>query len=246
MFNNKTVIKAFAAALILISGTATASLSVLEKAEQYRVKEGSALVKCDVELFKGDELIKTRKFHVYTNTDSRSLIVFKSPADAGQKVLMKGKSYWMFMPKSRRPIRITPMQKLLGEAALGDIATLSWSKQYKIVDQKTENKTINLTLEAKNSSASYQKIELKLNSEDYFPISAALYLRSGMLSKVAEFERGKRDGQDAVVKMLLIDNMKSNSKTVINYNDVKTVDIPNKFFNPQILVRSDLEKLLTD
>lgn len=39
MFNNKTVIKAFAAALILISGTATASLLVLEKAEQYRVKE---------------------------------------------------------------------------------------------------------------------------------------------------------------------------------------------------------------
>ena len=243
---NKSLVKVLITTFILISGTANANLLMLEKAEQYRVKEGSALIKCNVELYKNDELIKTRKFNVYTSGDNQSLIVFKSAADAGQKVLMKGKNYWMFMPKSRRPIRITPMQKLLGEAALGDVATLNWSKQYKVIDEKSENKTIILTLEANKNSASYQKIELTLNGEDYFPMSAALYLRSGMLSKVAKFERGERDGQDAVVKMALIDNMKSNLKTIINYNEVRTVEIPSKFFNPQILIRSDLEKLLTD
>jgi outer membrane lipoprotein-sorting protein len=243
---NKSLIKVLITTFILASGTANASLSILEKAELFRSKEGSALVKCDVELYKNEVLIKTRKFNVYTSENNRSLIVFKSAADAGQKVLMKGKNYWMFMPKSRRPIRITPMQKLLGEAALGDIATLNWSNQYKVIDEKNENKTTILTLEANKGSASYQKIVLTLNAEDYFPMSASLYLRSGMLSKVATFERGKRDGQDAVVKMTLIDNMKANLKTVINYNEVRAVEIPNKLFNPQILIRSDLEKLLTD
>lgn len=45
-------------------------------------------------------------------------------------MLMLGDNYWLLMPKSRRPIRITPMQKLLGEASVGDISTLTWSDDY--------------------------------------------------------------------------------------------------------------------
>lgn len=32
---------------------------------------------------------------------------------------MLGDNYWLLMPKSRRPIRITPMQKLLGKRRWG-------------------------------------------------------------------------------------------------------------------------------
>jgi len=42
-------------------------------------------------------------------------------------VLMLGDDFWLLMPSSQRPLRITPMQKLLGDASTGDIATLSWA-----------------------------------------------------------------------------------------------------------------------
>ena len=45
----------------------------------------------------------------------------QSPAEKGQKVLMLGDDFWLLMPDSQRPLRITPMQKLLGDASTGDI-----------------------------------------------------------------------------------------------------------------------------
>jgi hypothetical protein len=51
-------------------------------------------------------------------------------AEAGQKVLMLGDDFWLLMPGSQRPLRITPSQKLLGDASTGDIATLSWADDY--------------------------------------------------------------------------------------------------------------------
>ncbi|WKE64778.1 outer membrane lipoprotein-sorting protein [Gallaecimonas kandeliae] len=237
------------ALLTLVAGTtmaATADQALLQKAEQYRGRASSALVDCQVELYQGDQLEKSRLFQVYLGTDERSLVVFKSKADAGQKVLMKGNDFWMLMPKSRRPIRITPMQKLLGEAALGDIATLSWSKQYQVAKKESQGQSLVLTLTAISDAASYQKIVLRLDAADLFPLSADLYLRSGLLAKSATFERGERDGQPSVVAMALSDNMKKGSKTVVRYQQVQPLAMPDKLFNPQILLRANLEQLLAD
>lgn len=222
------------------------TLQILEKAEQYRLKNESAVINCEVEVFKAEQLQKTRIYKVFAGTQDRTLVVFQSPADAGQKVLMKGKNFWMFMPKSRRPIRITPMQKLLGNAALGDIATLSWSKQYQVTAQQLTDSELHFTLAAKTDTASYQKIELTLNSTDSFPISADLYLRSGMLAKTAIFTRGERDGESRVVSMTLQDKMKNDNTTVIHYRQTHAIEIPEKLFNPQILIRSNLAQILTE
>lgn len=219
---------------------------ILLQAEQYRSPTESARISCDVELFNEDDLIKEREYVVYTQSENRSLVLFKSAADAGQKVLMKGKDFWMFMPKSRRPIRITPMQKLLGEAALGDIATLNWSKLYDIADAVSTDKTHTLTLNAKGGASSYQKIVLTVDVTDNFPIQADLYLRSGMLSKSAFFKKGQRQGKKTVTRMTLQDKLKPSSKTVIHYRDVRPASIQNKLFNPQVLIRSNLEDLLAE
>jgi hypothetical protein len=53
-----------------------------------------------------------------------------APAERGQKLLMQGDDFWLMMPASQRPLRITPMQKLLGEASTGDIATMTWGEDY--------------------------------------------------------------------------------------------------------------------
>ncbi|POB65316.1 outer membrane lipoprotein-sorting protein, partial [Vibrio vulnificus] len=108
--------------------------------------------------------------------------------EAGQKMLMLQDNYWLQMPKSRRPIRITPMQKLLGEASVGDISTLTWSEDYQgiwVASEKVQGlagesvATQRLQLTAKTSGASYQIIDLWLTEQENFPLKADLYLRSG-------------------------------------------------------------------
>ena len=73
---------------------------------------------------------KERRYTVFAQAEHQSLVLMQSPAEKGQKVLMLGDDFWLLMPGSQRPLRITPMQKLLGDASTGDIATMSWADDY--------------------------------------------------------------------------------------------------------------------
>ena len=67
---------------------------------------------------------------MFAQGQRQSLVLMQSPAEKGQKVLMLGDDFWLLMPESQRPLRITPMQKLLGAASTGDIASMSWADDY--------------------------------------------------------------------------------------------------------------------
>ncbi len=167
-------------------------------------------------------------------------------------MLMLADNYWLVMPKSRRPIRITPMQKLLGEASVGDISTLTWSEDYQgtvISSDSIETESgkttqaIKLHLVSTTKGASYQKIDLWIAEDSYFPIKADLYLRSGKMAKQARFEQGQRNGQLAVTAMTLQDNIQPNKKTVIEYQSITQATLEDKYYNPSYLVRNNVSEL---
>ncbi|EHH0848351.1 outer membrane lipoprotein-sorting protein [Vibrio vulnificus] len=222
--------------------------SMIKRADDYRLKEESARVISLVSLYENDELDKTREYHVYTRPNRESLVIFKSAVEAGQKMLMLQDNYWLQMPKSRRPIRITPMQKLLGEASVGDISTLTWSEDYQgiwVASEKVQGlagesvATQRLQLTAKTSGASYQTIDLWLTVPEHFPLKADLYLRSGKLAKQAWFTRGERNGELSVTEMTLLDHIQPAKKTVIEYQDVQPWQLEDKFYNPSYLSKAD-------
>ena len=146
-----------------IGAFANDTAPMVKNADAYRLDTASAKVVSLVTLYKNGELDKTRQYNVYTRPERESLVVFKSPVEAGQKMLMLGDNYWLVMPKSRRPIRITPMQKLLGEASVGDVSTLTWSQDYRATLTAQETLTINeravlanqLSLQSVTQGASY-------------------------------------------------------------------------------------------
>ncbi|EOK5731458.1 outer membrane lipoprotein-sorting protein [Vibrio vulnificus] len=223
-------------------------MSMIKQADDYRLKETSARVVSLVSLYENDQLDKTREYHVYTRPNRESLVIFKSAVEAGQKMLMLQDNYWLQMPKSRRPIRITPMQKLLGEASVGDISTLTWSEDYQgiwVASEKVQGlagesvATQRLQLTAKTSGASYQTIDLWLTEQENFPLKADLYLRSGKLAKQAWFTRGERNGEVGVTEMTLLDHIQPAKKTVIEYQDVQPWQLEDKFYNPSYLSKAD-------
>ncbi|RUO26878.1 outer membrane lipoprotein-sorting protein [Aliidiomarina minuta] len=224
-----------------LSGEAT-----LRTIDNFRSEPGSVKISSTVTSYRNGEITNTRQYDVYSTSDSRSLVIFKSASEQGQKVLMRGHDYWLFMPRSRRPIRITPMQKLLGDASLGDIATLSWSEDYEIHETINKGATWRLELHATSPKLSYERILLEVDTTDLFPLKAALYLRSGMHAKTAEFERGVRNEEVRVVAMALHDEMRPGHTTVISYDHIESIHVPDRLFNPQVLIRTDLDQLLTD
>ncbi|EGR1023896.1 outer membrane lipoprotein-sorting protein [Vibrio cholerae] len=217
--------------------------SMVQRADEYRLKEAAAKVVSVVQLYHDGQLEKTNQYDVYVRENRESLVLFQSATEAGQKMLMLGDNYWLLMPKSRRPIRITPMQKLLGEASVGDISTLTWSDDYQASlegedsvqrEDQSSVETYRLALQAKTAGASYQAITLWLNRADASPVKAELYLHSGKLAKVAWFTvQG-----DRVVEMTLLDKIQPLRRTVIEYQSVQPKRLEDKFYNPAYLIQN--------
>ncbi len=214
-------------------------------ADGYRQQGVELLIKTEVNLYVKDKLDKQSLYHVFVKSKRRSLVVFKSAGELGQKVLMLDDKFWIILPNTRRPIRITPMQKLLGEASVGDIATLTWSEDYDgtIVDRNITEQgvdSIKLDLISTRKGTTYHRIELFLSQKDYFPIKANLYLKSGKLAKESYYESGTMNDQRRVVAMILVDRINKDQKTIVNYQSMENKIIPDKFYNPAFLVRTDL------
>lgn len=218
-------------------------VSMVQRADDYRLKEPAAKVVSVVQLYHDGKLEKTNQYDVYVRENRESLVLFQSATEAGQKMLMLRDNYWLLMPKSRRPIRITPMQKLLGEASVGDISTLTWSEDYLPSLEGEEPlqredlssvETYRLALKAKTAGASYQAITLWINKADASPVKADLYLHSGKLAKVAWFSI---EG-DRVAEMILLDKIQPLKRTVIEYQSVQPTRLDDKFYNPAYLIQN--------
>ena len=74
---------------------------------------------------------------VYSKADKdsgqfSSLIRFVTPArDANKLMLKSGNDLWFYDPANKASIRISPQQRLLGQAANGDVVTFNLAKDYR-------------------------------------------------------------------------------------------------------------------
>lgn len=230
------------ALLIAPQAQALDAATVLKTADAFR--SGGAKqqqIDTEVRVLNADgTLDKERRYTVLTQTEHRSLVLMQSPAEKGQKVLMLGDDFWLLMPSSQRPLRITPLQKLLGDASTGDVATLSWSEDYsgelQGEERCGEQPCLKLTLQALRKGVSYQRILLWVGKTRHEPLRAELYVQSDKLAKTAEF-RYEKNGQ-LISEMLLQDALSQRKLTQVRYLARKNREAPQAWFNPMFLARS--------
>ncbi len=232
--------------------------ALLKQADAFRLPAESVRVETQVELYKNDALDKERLYTVYVRPGRRSLVLMKSPSEIGQKVLMLADQFWLLMPESQRPLRITASQKLLGEASTGDIASMTWSEDYDGVvkdevdcpappPQLTEVATpakprrcLHLDLAQARAGVTYARIELYLEKGAKLPIKADLYVGSGKRAKEAWYASKPIEGHPRIMAMLLLDDIQPNRRTVVHYRSIVPKAAPDEFFNPAALVRNSL------
>jgi len=66
-----------------------------------------------------------------TTRQFNNLVRYVLPSrDAGKMVLMNGSNMWFYDPSSKASVRISPQQRLLGQASNGDVATVNLAKDY--------------------------------------------------------------------------------------------------------------------
>jgi len=225
-----------ATALALACGHAAAQDidTILRKADSYRLRDGSSQVDTLVQTFKDGKQDKEKRYQVLIRPGGKALILFRSPGEAGQKVLMSGDDFWMQLPGSARPIRITPLQKLLGDASTGDIATMTWSGDYRgSVAREVEVDGVpclELELTATRKTLSYQRVVLQVAKADYHPVHADLYASSNKRLKQARYVQNR---------MVLVDEINHGRETVVTTLASTPRQFGDELFNPMFLGHSD-------
>ncbi|UTY58601.1 outer membrane lipoprotein-sorting protein [Massilia sp. erpn] len=243
---SKTISTTTLALLLALCGTASAAdiEAILKKADAFRLPAASLQVETQVQTFKDGKESKEKRYQVLIRPGGKSLVLFRSPGETGQKVLMSGDDFWMYLPGSARPFRITPLQKLLGDASTGDIANMTWSDDYDgSVAREVEVDGVaclELELAAQRKSLSYQRIVLQVAKSDFRPMHADLYASSNRKIKQAHFKLGSVDGQPRVTQMILIDEVQTNRETRVNTLHTKARSFGDELFNPMYLSRSDV------
>jgi outer membrane lipoprotein-sorting protein len=233
-------------ALALAASSAQAADDVarlLKAADAYRTGQDNLQVETVVTVFNRDgSPDKERRYTVFVQAQHKSLVLMRSPAETGQKVLMLGDDFWLLMPGSQRPLRITPSQKLLGDASTGDIATMSWSEDYTGTlageDKCGEQACQHLSLTAARKGVSYQRIELWIGKARSEPIKAELYVQSDKLAKQARFVFDKPTAPSTVTEMVLLDQLSNHKETRVRYVARSPKVVPETWLNPMFLARN--------
>ncbi|MCR6641582.1 MAG: outer membrane lipoprotein-sorting protein [Sporocytophaga sp.] len=180
-------------------------------------------------------------YKVYFKDEINTLVAFLEPQfEKGNLLLMVDADLWYYVRETKKPTRITPVQRLSGSVSYGDLARLGWSKDYTIVSSeetelKTEigtSETYLLNLAAKSQGATYQKIKLWIDKKTSKPLKSEVFLLSGKMYKTMLFTKYEIVNNKEVNSQIeFTDHFNANQKSVLNFSKIaQEKTIPNRFF----------------
>ncbi|HSD39186.1 MAG TPA: outer membrane lipoprotein-sorting protein [Rhodocyclaceae bacterium] len=148
----------------------------------------------------------------------------------GQRVIMAGRNMWFSRPGLQRPVPISPRQRLIGQAANGDIAATNYTSDYNaraVGEEQIGNEPCVLfELTAKEKNVSYDRIRYWVSEKRKVGVKAEFYTVSGKLFKTATFDYGntiEHEGQRIpfVSRMVILDALDASNVTTLDYREVR-------------------------
>ena len=181
-----------------------------------------------------------------------SLIRFVLPArDAGKLMLKNGNDLWFYDPTNKASVRLSPQQRLLGQASNGDVATVNLAKDYKatlVADEDIQDgerrtrKAHKLALTAMSPDVTYASIEMWIDAENNRPLKARFFAESSRLLKTAYYRRFQPElGAERPTETVIIDGLNPQSVTLMRFSDYKARTIPDSWLQRDFLPRFQAE-----
>lgn len=225
--------------LLLILATplfANDAASILEKSDAYRNALDSFSIEVELTSYEGSKS-ESSKFRVYGKGSDRSVVEFVAPAtEKGKFLLMLRDAMWIYMPSASRPIRISPLQRLMGQASNGDVARTSFTVDYAAKSVAADGDAWLLELEAKDPSIAYKRVQLWIDKTSYEPRRADFFVASGKLLKRAHYKKfGTMAGSRVVTEVEIEDLLRTGHRTVMKYANLTARTNTDKMFTKDAL-----------
>ena len=176
----------------------------------------------------------------------KNLVRYVAPArDMGKMVLMNGTSMWFYDPSSKASVRISPQQRLMGQASDGDVMTANFARDYSarllgeetLEDADRQNRHCwHLNLTAATPDAVYSRIEYWVEQGSNRPVKGKFYSDSGRLLKIAYYHRYEEQlGAMRPAETIIIDAVDQNLVTTMTISDMQAQAIPDSWFQREYL-----------
>src|SRR5215212_1572464 len=215
------------------------ALVILARVDGYRNALESFTVDVDLTSTTPDGRSESSKFRVYGKGTDRSVVEFTAPStEKGKVLLMLRDAMWIYMPSASRPIRISPLQRLMGQASNGDVARTNFTVDYNAAGMTEDGGSWVLDLAAKDPSVAYNRVRLWVDRTTYEPQRADFYVVSGKLIKRAVYkEYGSMNGRRAVTVVEIDDLLRPGNRTVMRYANLAARENPERMFTKDALGR---------
>jgi len=210
-------------------------------------------VKVTLTDFEGGKQVDTSALVSYSRAQEEggqfsSLIRFVLPArDTGKLILRNGDDLWFYDPNTKASVRLSPQQRLMGQASNGDVVTVNLAKDYTatllaeedVLDgERRTRKAYKLGLKASTAASTYATVELWVDAENNRPLKGRFFAESGRLLKTVFYRRFESHlGRERPTETVIIDGLSPKSVTLMRYSDFATPPIPQAWFQREYLAR---------
>ncbi|EAU64240.1 ABC efflux pump, inner membrane subunit, putative [Stigmatella aurantiaca DW4/3-1] len=157
----------------------------------------------------------------------------------GEQILIQARSMWFMKPGLRKPVSISPRQRLSGQAANGDIASAQFADNYDptllgedTVDGRAVHK---VRLMAKRKDVTYDQVIFYLDKENHLALKAEYLTTSGTPFKYSLMKYGNKtpgpNPSPFISELKIVDSKYANQHSTLAYSNLKSATHPDNLFN---------------
>jgi hypothetical protein len=228
------------------AGPADDPATMVRQADLSRGPDRPFTMKMEVIDRHGEEVITKTGVMVDVFDPGRSVVEFVYPKkDEGRKILRVAENMWIRIPSTKRAIRITPQQRLVGQVANGDVLSTNYTKDYsaKLLGDETitepdgkQVKCKKLELVKKTEAATYYRMLYWLEASTFRPIRTEFYTQTGKLLKTAHFVNyGNFLGAARPSKILIVSSVVHEENSVIDIQQYGESKRPSSYYSESSL-----------
>lgn len=236
---NSILKPAFLAVSLVISSAVVAlaadGAALLKKVDEIRAPGANFSFNVKVQTADGASM----KMAVSIKDSTKGLVQYLSPKKAkGRSILFVGRNMWIYIPGSRRPLRISPQQQVMGGVSSADVARTVYGEDYKVAGVDGSAKGQVLHLVAKSKAAAYGRIDLTIN-KSAAPQMAVFYTSNGKRKLKTVYFEGYKSVLNAKrpTRLRIVDHLAANAVTIMDYSAYKMTKTPEAWFQPTYLSR---------
>jgi hypothetical protein len=213
----------------------------LEDVDHVRNAFTQAIITARASQVSDGKVTSSADFQIYTKGEDKGLVVFRGGKNDGRKILNVGQKMWLMVPGASRALPITPNQRLLGGASIGDVARVEFAKDYTgtVRPEREEAAGRNcrvLDLTAKSEASAYPRVVLWFDDKERVPCRLLFSLPSGKKAKDVLFRKfQKASGRTVVAEMEIRDLVAGDTGAItrLEYLKIEPARIDDRFFTPE-------------